>query len=102
MRRTLEQAWLPVVGTCAFLLGCANSHTSHYPPDPLLLSKKPIESRSATAAPAVVAQHEPRAPESLAVALAAASTDNNAIEDRPRRPVPATPASLRSGENEMR
>jgi len=102
MRRTLERAGLPVVGTCAFLLGCASSHTSHYPPDPLLLSKKPIESRPASAAPAVLAQHEPRAPESLAATLGSGGSDNNAAEDRPRRPVPATPASLRSGENEVR
>jgi len=102
MRRSLQHTWLPVVGTCAVLLGCANSHSSRYPSDPLLLSKKPIESLPTAAALPIVAQHEPRAPENLAATLALATAEINAAEARQRQPVTATPASLRGEDNDVR
>ena len=59
MRRGLRRAWLPVVAAWGLLAGCEHNHASHYPPDPLLLSKKPVESRGEPASPPAVACHEP-------------------------------------------
>ena len=100
MRRILGRACLPLVAACACLPGCANNPPSHSPPDPLLLSRKPIESRPAIAAPALYAQHEPRAPESLDASLADAN--DKTAEDQQHRLVPATPASLRGGQDDVR
>src|SRR5262249_1060849 len=69
MRRSLRRAWLPVA--CGLLLGCEHGRTSHYPPDPLLVSKKPVESRPEPGAGPVLAQHEPPSPESLFTSVAA-------------------------------
>jgi hypothetical protein len=64
MRRGLWRAWLPVIAV-VILSGCEHSSGSRCPPDPLLLSKKPIESRSELGAATALAQREPRAPQSL-------------------------------------
>jgi hypothetical protein len=85
MWRSLRRAWLPIAGACGLLLGCESSRTSHYPPDPLLVSKKPVESRSAPAPGTLLAVHEPRAPESLFTTVAARDAERE----------PTVPTSLR-------
>jgi hypothetical protein len=90
MLRTLWRAWLPVVGACGLLSGCEHVSTPRYPPDPLLLSKKPVPSRPEPAAVAL-ARHEPPAPQCLVAALAPRDTDGSA---------PTVPASLSHEEEE--
>ncbi len=68
------------------LLGCEHSRPPSYPPDPLLLSKKPITSRSDPSPRAETAQHEPPAPESLFTTLASAGHEGSSA---------TVPASLR-------
>jgi hypothetical protein len=84
MRRKVRRAWLPVVGACSLLLGCEHGHASRYPPDPLLLSKKPVESRPEPA-PVAVARHEPPAPQSLFAARGAHDTGESAVSASLRR-----------------
>jgi hypothetical protein len=100
MRRSLRRAWLPVVGACGLLIGCEHGHSARYPPDPLLLSKKPVESRLAPGAPVAVARHEPPAPERLA--LASADTEPGPPEATPPRSAPAIPTSLHDGDPDER
>jgi hypothetical protein len=77
---TLRRAWLPVVGVCGLLAGCEHNHASHYPPDPLLVSKRPVESRGEAHPGPLVASREPPAPERLvAAALPPEAADNSAI-----------------------
>jgi hypothetical protein len=99
MGRSLRRAWVPVVGACGLLLGCEHSHVTRYPPDPLLLSKKPVESRHAPPALPTLARHEPQAPERLATALASADTEVGSPEAAPRLG-PAVPTSLHDDADE--
>jgi hypothetical protein len=87
MGRTLRRAWLPVVGVCGLLAGCEHNRASHYPPDPLLVSKRPVESRGEANTPPTVARREPPTPERL---VAAASPHEGADNS-------AVPASMRPG-----
>jgi hypothetical protein len=87
MRRTLRRAWLPVVGACGLLVGCGHDRASHYPPDPLLVSKRPVESRGGASTPPTVARREPPTPERLV----AAATPHEGADN------PAMPAVLRPG-----
>jgi len=64
---------LAVAGAAALVLGCEHHQSSHYPPDPLLLSKKPVTSRPQPGPLTAVAGHEPPAPASLLTSRA--STD---------------------------
>jgi hypothetical protein len=85
MWRTLRHAWLPVAGVCTLLVGCEHNRASRYPPDPLLLSKRPVESRGEANPSQTVVSREPPAPERLvAAAMPHEGADNSAI-----------PASLR-------
>jgi hypothetical protein len=95
MRRGLRRGWLPVVGACSLALGCAHNHPARYPPDPLLLSKKPVESRAESGPVALAARHEPRAP----APLASAEPPSTEGEER-KAPVPALPASLHRGDRD--
>ncbi len=90
MWRRLWRAWLPVVGTWTLLAGCEHSHSAHYPPDPLLLSKRPVESRGEPGATPAVARHEPPAPECLVAAVSQPEAGDAS----------ALPASLRPGDGE--
>jgi len=83
MLRRLHLAWLPLVCGCGLLLGCEHSRTTRYPPDPLLLSRKPVESRPEPGQEPALARHEPHPPQSLLAAVPA----RNAQDD-------ATPTSL--------
>jgi hypothetical protein len=84
MGRSLRRAWLPVA--CGLLLGCEHGRTSHYPPDPLLVSKKPVETRPEAGAGLALAQHEPPPPESLFTSLAARdAARNSAVPTSVRR-----------------
>ncbi len=76
MRGTLRRAWLPLLGAGALLVGCEQSRSSRCPPDPLLLSKKPVESRHDSVAPPLVARREPRVPESLITELGPHPSDS--------------------------
>jgi len=89
MRRSLRRVWLPVVGVWGLLVGCEHGRDTHYPPDPLLLSKKPVESRPAPGALVAAARHEPPAPERLA--LASADTEGGPAE---ATSPPSIPTSL--------
>jgi hypothetical protein len=95
MRRSLRRAWLPVVGTGILLLGCAHNPATRYPPDPLLVSKKPIESRAESGLAHAAPRHEPRAPEVLVAALPSPRSAQDAVEGARRPANPAAPASLR-------
>jgi hypothetical protein len=100
MRRSLRRAWLPVVGACGLLAGCEHGSGARYPSDPLLLSKRPVESRPAPGPLSAVARHEPPAPEHLAPALASADTEGGPRE--PARLSPAVPTSLQDGDADER
>ncbi len=92
MRRSLRCAWLPVLGVCTLLAGCEHNRDSHYPPDPLLVSKRPVESRGEPHPAPTVARREPPAPERL---VAAASPPAGANDS-------AIPASLRPAREDER
>jgi hypothetical protein len=95
----MRRSWrlgLCLVGAGALALGCDHGHGSRCPPDPLLLSKRPIESRPAAGPQTSVARHEPPAPEKLALALAAAHPEAPSGEPASQpKTVPAIPTSLR-------
>jgi len=92
MWRNLRRGWLPFVGVCGLLAGCEHGHTSRFPPDPLLVSKKPVESRGEPGLGPIVARREPQAPERLVASVSSPEArDDSAI-----------PASLQSGEEENR
>jgi hypothetical protein len=80
------------VGAWGLLVGCEHNHASHYPPDPLLVSKRPVESHGAAAASPLLARREPPAPERLV----AAAPPPEAAEG------PAIPAALRPGRDDER
>jgi hypothetical protein len=64
----MRPAWLLIVCAGGLVVGCAHDRDSHnYPPDPLLLSHRPVAGKpSAASTPAPeFARHEPPAPESL-------------------------------------
>jgi hypothetical protein len=90
MRRSLRHVGFLAVGACGLLLGCEHSRGSHYPPDPLLLGRKPVASKPGTASAPAVALREPPAPEDLATVLASVPPE----ETKQREPIPAMPASL--------
>jgi hypothetical protein len=77
MRRFPLRAGLIVVGTLAAFMGCKGTAPDHaYPNDPLLISKKPIESSPANAQqPVMVAQRAPLVPPSREDALATRTPD---------------------------
>jgi hypothetical protein len=99
MRRSLRRGWLPIVGACSLVLGCQQSRPERYPPDPLLLSKRPVESRSEVGPARAVARHEPQAPECLIAALPARRGDESA-EGAEQRSGAEIPASLREDRDE--
>ncbi|HEX5269103.1 MAG TPA: hypothetical protein VFW33_01385 [Gemmataceae bacterium] len=91
MRRSLRRAWLPVVAAGGLLAGCEHNQATHYPPDPLLLSKRPVESRGDTRPAATVARREPAAPECLVAAATPQAGDRATV-----------PTSLRPGRDDDR
>ncbi len=92
MRRRLRRAWLVLSGAGGLLLGCEHSHSAHYPPDPLLISKKPIASRPWSGPAPAVARHEPPTPAGLVLASANSETDTPNAAQQPSGP--AIPTSL--------
>jgi hypothetical protein len=84
------------------LAGCEHSHSARYPPDPLLLSKKPVESRPAPGPLLALARHEPPAPEHLAVALTSADADVSPPEATTPRLAPEQPSSSHDGDADER
>lgn len=86
MRRKLWLTWAALVtGTALLVLGCGWAKESRrYPPDPLLLSKRPVEAKPSSAA-ALVARRELEAPDFLDTALAS--------REPAKSSVPAVPAS---------
>ena len=81
----IRRTWLVAAGLLA--LGCGQTRLSHAPPDPLLVSKNPPETKASDAAPTSLARHEPRTPDDLGMAVASAGL----IRVRPT--VQALPAS---------
>lgn len=90
---------------CDLLLGCQRAAVSPYPPDPLLMSKKPIEVKAEKAVPTLAVLNEPTAPPLPFAALAslppelqtpalARSSPVKPIPPATRGPVEATPAVL--------
>lgn len=72
MGRSIRSIWLAMLGG-GLLLGCESAGRRHYPQDPLLLSKKPVEGKPTSAGPDLIAQAEPAPPPvPAALALAAA------------------------------
>lgn len=100
MRRSLRRVGLLAVGACGLLLGCEHGSGSRYPPDPLLVSKKPIEAKPGSASAPAVARHEPPAPADLATALASAAREGNPADAQPRAPISAIPARRQRDDNE--
>jgi hypothetical protein len=94
MRRRLWKLWLPAVGASGLLMGCEHSQATRYPPDPLLLSKKPVEVRPEPGPLRVVARHEPPAPEGLE-ALASLGP-----EEKQHEPVSAIRATVPRAETD--
>jgi hypothetical protein len=92
MWRNLRLAWLPFVGVWGLLAGCEHSQASRYPPDPLLVSKRPLESRGESGLGPIVARHEPPAPERLLASVSPPEAGDDT----------AVPASLRPGKEEDR
>ena len=70
-----------------FALGCAHDPGPHYPPDPLLVSKKPVEGKLEKAAPALLARSDPPVPQ----------LPDSVLVAKPRPPVQAIPTSRPSG-----
>jgi hypothetical protein len=62
MRRKLSLLWVPALLAVGVASGCGtmNRQTARTkpPPDPLLLSKKPVEGKPASADPLLLSQHE--------------------------------------------
>jgi hypothetical protein len=75
------------------LLGCEHTHSARTPPDPLLLSKKPVASRPAPGPLLALARHEPPTPQRL---LTSADTEGTPAH------VPAIPTSLHDGDADER
>jgi hypothetical protein len=111
MRYRFFRKWRIAGLSSLFLFGCESSSNRHsYPDDPLLLDKKPVESKVENAAPPNLAQAEPTPPPMPLTAVASAvdhPTTNLTGVDK-QRPgvltaqaarsagkglVPATPAS---------
>jgi hypothetical protein len=66
VRCNLIKAWLAAALGGGLVLGCRSADSSNLlPEDPLLLSKKPVEGKLETAAPAQVARKEPVAAPAL-------------------------------------
>lgn len=72
MRRKLAHSWLAAALGGALFLGCQSAERNPYQADPLIVTKKPIESKPAEAEPVRVVMVEPTAPPLPPVALAAA------------------------------
>jgi hypothetical protein len=85
---------LPVVGACFLSLGCQQARPARYPPDPLLVSKRPVESRAEPGLARPVACREPQAPERL-VAVLPPHSENLPAEGTQHQPV-----SLRENSDE--
>lgn len=115
MRYRLARIGLAALLGCGATLGCDfGAVRNKYPPDPLLLSKKPVEGKITGAGPVLVARAEPVAPPLPETALVSApplrkpglqlsggpSLDPDEvpppIPDKPRMNLEATPA-VRSG-----
>ncbi len=63
MRQRMLRNWLAAGAWGCLLLGCERAAIKHpYPPDPLLISKKPVEGKPDKAGPVLTAQAEPSAP----------------------------------------
>jgi hypothetical protein len=93
MRRRRWQTGLTLFGAAGLLLGCEHAHNARNPPDPLLLSKRPIASRVSPGGGApVVARHEPPAPAGLVLASANIEADTPNAARQPSGP--AIPTSL--------
>jgi hypothetical protein len=93
MRRRRRQAGLTLFGVAGLLLGCEHAHSARNPPDPLLLSKRPIASRPLPGIAPVVARHEPPAPAGL-VLVASANTEADTPNAARQPSGPAIPTSL--------
>jgi hypothetical protein len=84
---------LALTAGLGLLLGCEHTGPRSYPPDPLLLNKRPVEGRVSASAPVLVARHEPTPPEVLPTSLAVRPTEEG--PDKAHLPVMAVPASRR-------
>ena len=100
MWRSLRRAWLPAIGVGGLLVGCEHSHSARYPPDPLLLSKKPVESRPASGPLLALARHEPPAPEHLGATLT--SADDSPPDATAPRLAPEQATSSHDGDADER
>ena len=70
MRGNLRHACLAVAVGSVLALGCAHEGTKpHYPSDPLLLSKRPVEGKVPESNRTQIATREPAAPEQLLATL---------------------------------
>ncbi len=102
MRLKLYRIWLAAVLGISLLAGCERASLRPHPQDPLLISKKPIESKAQDGKPIALAYNEPEAPAIPATALASmpsntsiAGADPERVRYRPDlvtfgKPVPAS------------
>ncbi len=82
-----------------FGIGCATSRTHRpYPPDPLLLRKRPIEASADAAVPQTVAQAEPLPPTAPTLAVAAAESSPVSTESTVTQTQPASVPEFRTAE----
>jgi hypothetical protein len=105
----LRHVLLPLALWGSLVAGCSwiGKHPP-YPPDPLLVSRKPVEAGPEKTAPLLVARTEPTSPEPPATAVASAPVDLrsdksrlagvHAVPTSRSSGIPATPAVRRRGE----
>jgi hypothetical protein len=95
VRRNIWRCWLGVTLLAGGLCGCERATVSHtYPPDPLLISKRPLES-SPEAATTQLVSTDPAAPALPATALASAPRDRlSVLRDSVAPEPPLAPAPL--------
>ena len=92
MRAPRTWRWLTALLLGTGLGGCKSSSARPYPPDPLLVSKRPVEVKAKSTPPATVAATAPVTPPSRADLIAA----NTATpDDRPTPEEPPLPPRLR-------
>jgi hypothetical protein len=108
MRQWMWRTWLLTALGVGLTAGCKGTTPQPaYPPDPYLLSRKPVEGRLPANEPAPLALREPAAPAAPLTALASAPVDPErfgqiGLAGRPRPPRPAVlppPATVADKDN---